>query len=194
MEEIQESDFRGRLTAETRRRRDAKLTLNRRNRDTNSWRRWHKRQKAADECSMPTWARWITAALVCVMGLKTLQIGVRRDLTLECENTWSTSGYREWLGFLRTHQWRKPSTLEIFIRENYPTEFTNRWRRWHATPRNWLGQPICCSSRQPPENGVIVDQFITGLSDRDRKALYDFFRTADAEAAQNKVSNMHVHR
>jgi hypothetical protein len=143
---------------------------------------------------MPTWARWITAALVCVMGLKTLQIGVRWDLTLECENTWSTSGYREWLGFLRTHQRRKPSTLEIFIRENYPTEFTNRWRRWHATPRNWLGQPICCSSRQPPENGVIVDQFITGLSDRDRKALYDFFRTADAEAAQNKVSNMHVHR
>jgi hypothetical protein len=139
---------------------------------------------------MPKWARWVTAALVCVMGLETLRIGVRRDWTLECQTTWSTCGYREWFGFLRTHQWNSPSTLETFIRENYPNEFTNRWRRWHTIPRNWLGQPIWCSSRQPPENGAIVDQFITGRSDAEKKALYDFFRRANADDMDAKMSNI----
>jgi len=141
---------------------------------------------------MPKWARWITAALVCLVVLR---IGVQRDFTLECENTWSTCGYREWLGFLKTHHWKKPSALESFIQESYPREFTNRWRKWHATPpANLLGQQFYCGFRHPPENGRIVDEHVKGVSDPEKKALYDFFRSADAEAAQNKVNSMQVHR
>ena len=44
--------------------------------------------------------------------------------------------------------------------------------------------------RQPPENGAIVDQFITGRSDAEKKALYDFFRRANADDMDAKMSNI----
>jgi hypothetical protein len=137
---------------------------------------------------MRKWVFGVCTALVCLVVMQT---GVYRDFTLECENTWSTSGYREWFGFLKARHWKKPSALEGFIQENYPGELTNRWRRWHATPpANVFGQELYCGYRFPPENGKIVDQYITGVSDSEKKALYDFFRKADAEAAVNKVSNI----
>ena len=184
---IQESEFR---RGSPQRRKRRKTDFEQEGTETRIDTITRERKKLPINVGMPKWARWITAALVCVMGLKTLQIGVRRDWTLECENTWSICGYREWFGFVKTHHWKKASALEGFIQENYPGEFTNRWRSWHAPSKNWLGQPIYCSSRQLPENGGIVDQYITGLSDPEKKALYDFFRSADAEAGDARMDNI----
>jgi len=138
---------------------------------------------------MRKWVFWITGAVLCFFVV--FQVGVHRDFTLECQNSWSTCGYREWFGVLKTGHWKKPSALEDFIQQKYGSEFTNRWRKWHATPpASLLGGPLYCGFRCPPENGGIVDQYITGVSDAQKKALYDFFRTADAEAAANRVSKI----
>jgi hypothetical protein len=138
---------------------------------------------------MRKWVCWVSSAALIFFGA--FGVGVHRDLTLECQNTWSTSGYREWFGILKTRHWKKPSVLENFIRQNYPSDFTNRWRRWHATPpESLLGGPLYCGFRHPPDNGRIVDYYLTGISDPEKKVLYDFFRNADSEAAQNKVNDL----
>jgi hypothetical protein len=78
--------------------------------------------------------------------------------------------------------------LESFIRQNYPGELTNRWHRWHAPPpANLLGQEFYCGFRHPPETAGSL-MVCKVVSDPQRKALYDFFRSADAEAAQKRKS------
>ena len=37
---------------------------------------------------------------------------------------------------------------------------------------------------------MTADQYIAGISDPEKKALYDFFRTADSEAAERKVRDI----
>jgi len=39
-------------------------------------------------------------------------------------------------------------------------------------------------------DGMIVDRYLTGISDSEKKGLYDFFCNANAEAAQNRISNI----
>ena len=137
---------------------------------------------------MRKWVFWAGGALILFGAFR---VGVHRDFTFECQNTWSTGGYREWVGVLKTRHWKKPSTLESFIRQNYQSEVTNRWCRWHATPpESMLGVPSYCGFKSPPISGMIVDQYIAGISGPEKKALYDFFRTADSEAAENKVRDI----
>jgi hypothetical protein len=131
---------------------------------------------------------WVGIAL---FFLAAFRVGVHRDFTLECQSTWSTCGYREWVGVFKTRHWYKPSALESFIRQNYPGELTNRWNRWHATPpESLLGLQFYCGFRSPPMDGMIVDRYLTGISDSEKKALYDFFCNANVEAAQKRVSNI----
>jgi len=137
---------------------------------------------------MRKWVFWVGGALILFGAFR---VGVHRDFTLECQNTWSTCGYREWFGVLKTRHWKKPSILEGFIRQNYQSEVTNRWHRWHATPpESLLGVQSYCGFKSPPINGMIVDQHIAGISGPEKKALYDFFRTADSETAERKVRDI----
>jgi len=142
---------------------------------------------------MPGMRKWFFGVGGLLLFLAAFLVGVHRDFTLECQNTWSTCGYRQWFGFLKTSHWKKPSVLEGFILQNYQGEFTNRWRVWNSTPpASLLGGQLYCGHPVPPKYGKWVDQYITGVSDAEKKALYDFFRTAESQAVEDKFSNIFV--
>jgi len=63
-------------------------------------------------------------------------VQVRRDWAFKCENTGSEYGYTVWPGMVRKDAWSKTSALEAFIRQRYPSEFTNRWVSYEGTGRN----------------------------------------------------------
>ena len=147
--------------------------------------------KPADNSMM---RKWIVIGVVTVFGFAIAnEVTVRRDIRLKCGNTLSACSYREWFGFLETDHWKKPSVLESFIRENYPKEFTNRWQKWNVVPCNLFGNPVyvCAGNKQfPPPDSEILDRYVERLPSGEKKALYDFFRSADSDAADARMSNI----
>jgi hypothetical protein len=93
----------------------------------------------------------------------------------------------EWFGLLKTDHRRRTSALESFIRENYPKKLTNRWQKWNIVSCNFFGSPVyaCGGNRKfPPPDNEILDRYVERLPNPGKKELYDFFRSADAEAAE----------
>jgi hypothetical protein len=147
--------------------------------------------KPADNSMM---RMWIVIGVVTSFGVVIAnKVTVCRDVRLKCGNTGSTCSYREWFGLLETGYWRKPSVLESFLRENYPKEFTNRWQNWNVVRCNVFGSPVvaCGGNRQfPPPDSEILDRYVERLPGAEKKALYDFFRSADSDAAEARMSNI----
>lgn len=120
-------------------------------------------------------------------------IQVRRDWAFKCENTGSEHGYTVWLGFVRTAEWKRTSALEAFIRQRCPTEFTNRWVSYAGTGRNLSGQAILYGHGRPALVGLKIetlDEYTHGLSDEEKRALYDFFRGATREEAKARAKEI----
>jgi hypothetical protein len=110
---------------------------------------------------------------------------VCRDWGLVCENTGSRRGHRQWFFGLRTGDWYKRSKLEEFVASTYPNELSHRWTSYMGTGKNVLGQPVLRGHGTP---GPIVnlqlqmwDAYVEQLSDPDKKALYETFRSGDED-------------
>ncbi len=109
-----------------------------------------------------------------------------------CVNTGSSRGYREWFWGTETGQWYRQSSLESFMRSNYPNELELKWVSYQGTGVNCFGQAMSHGHGMPgpiisfvPNN--VLDQYVDSLDDPERKAMYDLFVSGDGEAIEQKV-------
>ena len=118
---------------------------------------------------------------------------VRHDLAFKCENTGSEYGYTVCLGMFRKEVWNKTSALEAFIRQRYPSEFTNRWVSYAGTGRNVFGRAVLYGHGRPALVHLkteVLDAYTRDLSDDEKKKLYDFLRTASRQEAVANVKKI----
>ena len=118
-------------------------------------------------------------------------VPVCRDWAFICENTGSRKGHREWFFGHCTGHWYKRSALEVFVSERYPSELEHRWTSYAGTGRSILGRGVLAGHGYP---GPILqlriewlDQHVRHLDDRERRALYDLFRSRDWDKIESEI-------
>jgi len=137
-----------------------------------------------------------TIVLVVVVLFLVYPVPVYHVRGYVCVNTGSSRGYREWFWGTETGQWYRQSSLESFMRTNYPNELELKWVSYQGTGVNCFGQSMSFSHGMPGPimplvlNNVL-DQYVDSLDDLERKALYDLFVSGDREAIERKVLAIH---
>ena len=116
-------------------------------------------------------------------------VEIYKDVGEHCDFTGSKRGWREYPLGIRRSEFYEASPLEIFIKENHPSELEHSWVSYRGTARIWYGLGIRRGHGSP--NSLLatpkqsLESFVQDSPPQEVKDFYDFLRTN--KLAENEV-------
>ncbi len=148
--------------------------------------------KKIEQKTRQRWVTWLSFAVI-LLAVLLLGIGfpVCRDRAYICENTGSHKGHRQWFFGVRTGHWYRETHLEAFMREEHPSEMTNRWTSYAGTGKNMFGRSVLYGHGRP---GAILNvseealnRYIDSLAPEGRVQLYRLLASDDQKKIEEAV-------